>query len=255
MNRQQLQDLLLSVKAQDTSIEQAVETIAATAIHSSDVAQLDFHRELRTGAPEAVFCSGKTTEQCITIAQQFVDAQHKALFTRCTEQQATAVCKVLGEDSQYFAEAKCVVYHPTAAAELSHDIVVICAGTSDLAVASETVVTLNWLGCNAELISDVGVAGIHRLLEKNIRLRAAECVIVIAGMEGALCSVVAGLVAAPVIAVPTSVGYGASYEGLAALLAMLNSCSPGVAVVNIDNGFGAAMVAKRIMNTGHLLHK
>jgi NCAIR mutase (PurE)-related protein len=247
MNRQHLQKLLQSVQASDTSIEQAVDEIAATAIHSSEVAQLDLHRELRCGAPEAVYCEGKTIEQCSTIAAQFVETKHKALFTRCTKQQAAAILEVLG-DGDYFADANCVSYLPDGATELAHDIVVVCAGTSDLTVAREAVVTLNWLGCNAELINDVGVAGIHRLLDKTVRLRTAECVIVVAGFEGALCSVVAGLVSSPVIALPTSVGYGASYEGLAALLAMLNSCSPGVAVVNIDNGFGAAMMAARIVN-------
>ncbi|HIA39100.1 MAG TPA: nickel pincer cofactor biosynthesis protein LarB [Planctomycetes bacterium] len=254
MNRKQLQELLQSVRENNTSIEQAVNNIAATAIHSSEVAQLDLHRELRCGAPEAVFCEGKTVEQCVTIAGQFVEAKHTALFTRCTAQQAEAVLAVL-ESGEYFPDARCITYCPNGSLNLAHDVVVVCAGTSDLPVAREATVTLNWLGCNAELISDVGVAGIHRVLEKSVRLRTAECVIVVAGMEGALCSVVAGLVASPVIALPTSIGYGASYEGLAALLAMLNSCSPGVAVVNIDNGFGAAMMAARIVNPARNLQE
>ncbi|MBC8369789.1 MAG: nickel pincer cofactor biosynthesis protein LarB [Planctomycetes bacterium] len=247
MNFQQLQELLDSVKNDETSIELAVEKIAAMPIHDGKIAHLDFHRELRTGAPEAVFCHGKTTEQCIEIAQQFRAAQRKALFTRCSAVQATAICEQLQVNSKYFADANCVVYLPQPAENLQHDVIVVCAGTSDLPVANEAVVTLNWQGCNAELITDVGVAGIHRVLEQQERLRQADCVIVVAGMEGALCSVVAGLVSSPVIALPTSVGYGSSYQGLAALLAMLNSCSPGVAVVNIDNGFGAAMMAGRIV--------
>jgi hypothetical protein len=132
---------------------------------------------------------------------------------------------------------------------LQGDVVVVCAGTSDLAVANEAILSLNWLGYKAELIADVGVAGLHRILDKSVRIRTADCAIVVAGMEGALSSVVAGLVDCPVIAVPTSIGYGASFEGLSALLAMLNSCSPGVAVVNIDNGFGAAMIASRIVTS------
>jgi hypothetical protein len=253
MNRQQLNELLASVKDCDTSIENAVDIIAATAIHKGDVAEIDLHRELRTGTPEAVYCKDKTTEQCTSIARQYLELEQKALFTRCSEKNAAAVLAVLGDDAEYFSDAHCVTFHPQASAELVRDVVVVCAGTSDLAVARESVVTLNWLGCNAELINDVGVAGLHRLLDKNVRIRTADCVIVVAGMEGALCSVVAGLVDIPVIAVPTSVGYGASYEGLSALLAMLNSCSPGVAVVNIDNGFGAAMMAARIVATAQEL--
>jgi len=209
-------------------------------------ATLDLERTARRGFPEAVYCAGKTPEQVAGIAAA-VRARPDivTLFTRAGPDHADAVRREL-PDARHDADAGLLAWPPCPPAPTGGRVVVVAAGTSDLAVAREAHLTAMYLGRPSELVVDVGVAGLHRILGRLDTLRRARAVVVAAGMDGALPSVVAGLVAAPVVAVPTSVGYGASFEGLAALLAMLNACAPGVAVVNIDNGFGAAYIAASI---------
>ena len=209
-------------------------------------ATVDTHRELRTGVPEVIFGLGKTAEQLLTIMQRLNAAGQPALATRVEADKAGWVMEQLPE-VMYYPVAR-VLYLPTSepVPQGRGEILVICAGTSDLPVAEEAAVVAELLGNRVRRVVDVGVAGLHRVLAHAHELRSARVIIVVAGMEGALPSVVAGLTDKPVIAVPTSVGYGASFQGVAALLGMLNSCGSGVSVVNIDNGFGAAFQATRI---------
>jgi NCAIR mutase (PurE)-related protein len=210
-------------------------------------ARVDRHRERRTGQAEAIYGPGKTPEQVAAIAAALAASPGGALFvTRASaEQAAAALAAVPG--ARWSERARIVVLRESERFDGAPLIAVVAAGTSDLPVADEAATTAEAMGLRVQRITDVGVAGVHRILAHRDDLREADCVIVIAGMEGALPSVVAGLTPRPVIAVPTSVGYGASFEGLAALLGMLSSCSPGIAVVNIDNGFGAAQAAHRIV--------
>jgi NCAIR mutase (PurE)-related protein len=210
-----------------------------------DVADLDFDRDARRGYPEAVYCESKTPEQVRAIAHALRERGARALFTRADAERAAAVREALPE-AAHDAEAR-LLWWPAEVPEPSGGLVVVAAaGTSDLPVAREAQRTAEFLGRRTELVVDVGVAGLHRILGRLELLRTAEVVVVVAGMDGALPSVVAGLVSAPVVAVPTSVGYGAAFEGLAPLLTMLNACAPGVAVVNIDNGYGAGHLAAQI---------
>ena len=213
-------------------------------------ARVDHHRAVRQGQPEVVFGLGKTTSQVVEIARRIADRGHALLVTRATPEMGTGVSTNL-TGCRYDAVSRTIVRpasEPVAQPGAKPGPVLICcAGTSDIPVAEEAAVCAEALGLAAERLYDVGVAGIHRLLDARNRLEAARVLIVVAGMEGALPSVVGGLTAAPVIAVPTSIGYGASFDGLAALLAMLNSCASGIAVMNIDNGFGAAALAARIL--------
>lgn len=211
------------------------------------IAELDFNRSLRCGAPEAILCETKSIEQISEIAQEIVKNETHALFTRCDEESFEEIQKIIPK-AQYYRDAKCAIWGQ-AASQKKDTISILCAGTSDLKVAEEAQCTLKWLGYTADTYSDVGVAGLHRLLGKIEQIQKSQAIIVFAGMEAALASVIAGLVSCPIIAVPTSVGYGSSFEGLAALLGMLNSCSPGIGVVNIDNGFGGAMLAHRIIQS------
>ena len=213
-------------------------------------ARVDHHRAVRQGQPEVVFGLGKSTSQVVEIARRIAARGHALLVTRATPEMGSAVSTDLTGCS-YDAVSRTIV-RPASEPGLPPGprpgpVLVCCAGTSDLPVAEEAAVCAEALGLVPERLYDVGVAGIHRLLDARNRLEAARVLIVVAGMEGALPSVVGGLTAAPVIAVPTSVGYGASFDGLAALLAMLNSCASGIAVMNIDNGFGAAALAARIL--------
>jgi NCAIR mutase (PurE)-related protein len=210
-------------------------------------AKIDHHRALRRGVPEVIYCAGKTPEQVGQIAERMAARSAQLLGTRATPEHFAAASQAVA-GLQYDPGARCLWLDREPDRPRKTGIAIIAAGTSDLPVADEATRTLDLLGFSVDRIIDVGVAGVHRLLAHQNRLREARVLIVVAGMEGALPSVVAGLVAAPVIAVPTSVGYGASFGGLAALLGMLNSCSPGIAVVNIDNGFGAACHAAAIMN-------
>jgi pyridinium-3,5-biscarboxylic acid mononucleotide synthase len=209
------------------------------------VAELDLDRVTRRGYPEAVFCEGKSEAQVRQIAIALRTVGGPALFTRCSSGHLTVLREVL-PDAAVDDLAKLVAWPASPPQPVGGRVVVLCAGTSDVPVAREALLTARHLGRDAELVVDVGVAGLHRVLGRLDLLRAARVVVVVAGMDGALPSVVAGLVSVPVVAVPTSVGYGAAFEGLAALLAMLNACAPGVAVVNIDNGYGAGHLAAQI---------
>lgn len=245
MNPEQLLKLLQAVAAGVLPPQEALERLRVLPFETLDGATLDHHRELRKGHPEAIICERKTPEQVADIALHLAERSGgRVLGTRCDEVRAEAVRRVLGEaDFTYHGLARCFTLTRRPARLAPGPVAVVCAGTSDLPVAEEAAVTLEFLGHPVERIHDVGVAGLHRLLDRVSQLRRARVVIVCAGMDGALPSVVAGLVAAPVIGVPVSVGYGAGMGGFAALLGMLNSCATGLTVVNIDNGFGAAMAA------------
>jgi NCAIR mutase (PurE)-related protein len=209
------------------------------------IADLDLDRAARRGYPEAVYCEGKTPEQVGAIAAEVRRHDARTLFTRATADHAAAVLAQL-PDAAHDETARLLAWPAHPPEPSGGHVLVVAAGTSDLPVATEALLTARHLGRSADLVVDVGVAGLHRVLGRLDQLRSARCIVVVAGMDGALPSVVAGLVSAPVVAVPTSVGYGAAFEGLAALLTMLNSCSPGVAVVNIDNGYGAGHIAAQI---------
>lgn len=210
------------------------------------IAELDLGRAGRRGYPEAVFCEGKSVDQVATIAAAIADHPEQiTLFTRASEAQAKAIQDVL-PDAHWDQTARLLAWPPTPPEPTGGRVLVLSAGTSDLPVAREALTTARYLGREADLVVDVGVAGLHRVLGRLDQLRAARVVVVAAGMDGALPSVVAGLVSAPVIALPTSVGYGAAFGGIAPLLSMLNACAPGVAVVNIDNGYGAGHLAAQI---------
>ena len=208
-------------------------------------AQIDTHRALRKGFPEVIFGSGKTPDQVVKIAARLVDREKQILITRITKDHARALKKKF-KKAIYHETARCVTINEGKAKPRPGKIAAVCAGTSDLPILEEAVVTAEVMGNEVVRVVDVGVAGLHRLLGRLDVIQSANVIIVVAGMEGALPSVVAGLVSKPVIAVPTSIGYGASFGGLAALLGMLNSCGSGVTVVNIDNGFGAGYAASQI---------
>ncbi len=209
-------------------------------------AKVDTDRARRCGFPEVIFCEHKTPDEVVRIARELLTQGSPVLMTRTLPPHAEAVAAAFPE-ARVHARARCVTIEHEPLPRLPGRVGIVCAGTSDLAVAEECAVTLETLGGTVTRVTDVGVAGVHRLLARRDELEACAVLIVIAGMEGALPSAVAGLVTKPVIAVPTSVGYGASFGGLAALLGMLNSCGSGVTVVNIDNGFGAAHAAAKIL--------
>ncbi len=243
MDRARLHDLLSRVRSGVLDIEQALDALKTLPFEDLGFARIDHHRALRKGFPEVIFGQGKTVRQIIEIAQRLVSGGQTALITRIDESQAQEVRAVL-PDLRYYPDGRLAALgEPPTPPAGQGTILVVSAGTADLSVAEEAAVTAELMGNRVERLYDVGVAGIHRLLNDLELLRAAAVLIVVAGMEGALPSVIAGLVDRPVIAVPTSVGYGASFNGLAALLAMLNSCATGITVVNIDNGFGAAASA------------
>jgi pyridinium-3,5-biscarboxylic acid mononucleotide synthase len=208
-------------------------------------AELDHDRRARRGYPEAIYGPGKTDEQLAVIAAAMAVAGDRTLFTRVTDSQADAILREL-PDAAHLPDARLVAWPADPPAPTGGRVLVVAAGTSDLPVAREALQTAIHLGRRAALIADVGVAGLHRVLGHLDELRQARAIVVVAGMDGALPGVVAGLVEAPVVAVPTSVGYGAAFEGIAALLPMLNACAPGIAVVNIDNGYGAGHLAAQI---------
>ena len=223
------------------SVDEALESLRTLPYEDLGYAALDHHRALRTGFPEVVLGTGKTPEQIAAISESLASRSDRLLVTRA-DPEAYRLVKERVPDAIYEVAARAITVDRTREAKRP-GVVVCCAGTADLPVAEEARVTAEIMGSSVDRMYDVGVAGLHRLLDKSDRLRTAKAIVVVAGMEGALPSVVAGLVSAPVIAVPTSVGYGASFKGLAPLLAMLNACSAGVSVVNIDNGFGAGYVA------------
>ena len=248
MRVEQLEALLVDVAAGRLAPDAAMTRLRHLPFEDLSFARIDHHRALRQGQPEVVFCEGKTTDQVVAICERLAAATGAFLGTRVSEATAAALRGRFPLMS-WNALARTAYLAPpaeTAAPRSAAVILVVCAGTSDLPVAEEAAVVAEAFGHPVDRLSDVGVAGLHRLLAATDQLSRASVIIVVAGMEGALPSVVGGLVAVPVIAVPTSVGYGASFGGLAALLAMLNSCAPGITVVNIDNGFGAAAAASRI---------
>jgi NCAIR mutase (PurE)-related protein len=249
MTAQDLQSLLEEVRAGRTGTADAarrvLDAMSAAPFEDLGFARVDTHRHLRQGFPEVVLGLGKTASQIAAIAGSIAGRGHSLLVTRATPEAYAAVRAVV-PDAVYSEIARAIVASRGEIRAGTGTVLVVCAGTSDLPVAEEAAVTAEVMGSTVERLYDVGVAGLHRLLSEHERLRAARVLIVVAGMEGALPSVIAGLVEAPVIAVPTSIGYGASLGGIAALLGMLNSCANGVAVVNIDNGFGAACVAAAI---------
>lgn len=246
MNPERLKILLAQVSSGAITPDAALQQLRLFPFEDLGFAKVDHHRSLRTGFPEVIFAAGKTAEQIIEIARSLNDGAHNVLITRLDADKAAQVCTAFPAAS-YSAHARvATIIHSTPPLRGRGVILVIAAGTSDLPVAEEAALTAELLGNRVERLTDVGVSGIHRLFAHHDKLDDAAVLIVVAGMEGALPSVVAGLVDKPVIAVPTSIGYGASFGGLAALLAMLNSCAAGVTVVNIDNGFGAGTAASLI---------
>jgi pyridinium-3,5-biscarboxylic acid mononucleotide synthase len=246
MDPRSLEDLLQKVKEGVVSPAEAASRLATLPYEDLGFAKVDHHRALRRGFPETVFGSGKTPDQVVAIVERIAARGQRVLVTRTTAEVHKRVAAVRPE-ARFHEEARCVTVETTPVAALPGRIAVCAAGTSDLPVAEEAAVTAAFHGATVERIYDVGVSGLHRLLDSAETIRQADVVVVVAGMEGALPSVVAGLVDSPVVAVPTSVGYGAAFHGLSALLAMLNSCASGVGVVNIDNGFGAAHLACLIL--------
>jgi NCAIR mutase (PurE)-related protein len=250
VDKDTLRRLLDEVQVGHLGVDAALARLAGLPFEDLGFAKIDHHRALRAGGPEAVFCPGKTAEQVIAIVRRLAADHANVLATRC-EAAVAATVEAAGVPCVYHATARLLIVRPepTDGAGL---IVVAAAGTADLPVADEAALVAEALGNRVERVSDCGVAGLHRLLAYRELLSEANAIVAVAGMEGALPSVIGGLVDRPVIAVPTSVGYGASLNGLAALLAMLNSCAPGVSVVNIDNGYGAAHQASQI---NHLVAK
>jgi NCAIR mutase (PurE)-related protein len=245
MDPERLRRLLEAVQQGDMAVEEAVQALRSPLYADLGFARPDLHRALRKGFPEVIFGPGKTPHQAAAIAQRLAERSDRLLITRATPQQFQAVLEVL-PDAQWNETARAIVVDRRREVTPIPGVAVVCAGTADVPVAEEAALTASLMDCQVERFYDVGVAGIHRLLDVLPALHRSRALVVVAGMEGALPSVVGGLVPGPVIAVPTSVGYGASFRGLAALLAMLNSCAPGVAVVNIDNGFGAGYLAALI---------
>lgn len=245
MTAKELEKLLNEVKSGKKSVEEAFEVLKTFPYTDLGFARIDHHREIRTGYPEIVYCAGKTKEQVRHIFSLMAEKENNIIGTRADEGMFDFVKKGL-QDAVYFKEARIISLQKKKPEMPETNIAVITAGTSDIPVAEEAAVTAELLGNRVVRIYDAGVAGIHRLVDKLPEIRKCRVVIVIAGMEGALASVVGGLVSMPVIAVPTSVGYGANFGGISALLAMLTSCSAGVTVVNIDNGFGAGFSASMI---------
>ncbi len=245
MDLQQIRDVLEQVRSGDTTVDAAVAHLRHLPFEDLGFAKVDHHREIRHGMPEVILGKGKQPDQVAGIARALLARSRNVLVTRATEEMASLVAE-LAPQTEYFPASGVIRVWRDRTIYGKGKIAVLCAGTSDLPVLEEAQLTAEVMGNQVETICDVGVAGIHRLLTQRERLADARVAIVCAGMEGALPSVVGGMVSCPVIAVPTSVGYGASFQGLAALLGMLNSCASNVTVVNIDNGFGAGYVASLI---------
>lgn len=252
MDTKQLRALLDSVRTGDTTPETALDALRDWPFQDLEFAKVDHHRALRQGFPEVIYCAGKTPHQVASIAAAMYERGSTVLATRADTLTYHAVREAI-PTAVYEPVGRLIHIAGNERPSLKGRTGVLCAGTSDLPVAEEAAGTLEAMGASVERIYDVGVAGLHRLLHFRDTLHACDVLIVVAGMEGALPSVVGGLVDIPVVAVPTSVGYGAAFGGLAALLAMLNSCANGIAVVNIDNGFGAAAFAATILRTGDRL--
>lgn len=245
MNSEELKSLLEGVKNGTVDIDLAYKEIKALPYEDIGFAKIDHHRSIRVGYPEVIYCEGKTSRQIAEIVKRLMEKNNNILATRASKEDFAAVREII-TDAEYHEAARIIVVKRREIVVTEKQIAVITAGTSDIPVAEEAAITAEVLGNRVNRIYDVGVAGIHRLFSKMDTISQANVVIVVAGMEGALASVVGGLVDKPVIAVPTSVGYGANFGGLAALLTMLNSCASGIGVVNIDNGFGAGYLASNI---------
>lgn len=245
MNKSDLTKLLQGVRDGKTDVESALNRLKHLPFEDVVYAHIDHHRHLRHGMPEVIYCEGKTIDQVVGIAQRMLANKSDVLATRADERVYKAV-KKLDRRALYHKASRSIVIQNKRKTLTKGMVLVLTAGTSDIPVAEEAAVTADMLGSTVQTVYDVGVAGIHRVLSKREVLDAARVIIVAAGMDGALPSVVGGLVDKPVIAVPTSVGYGAGFQGLAPLLTMLNSCAAGIAVMNIDNGFGAGVLAHRI---------
>jgi len=245
MRREALLELLRRLEAGKIAPEEAADRLASLPFEDLGFAKVDHHRSLRSGMPEVILAAGKTPSQVATIFAQLAASGVNVLATRASQQHFDAVHETT-PTAEFHPLARCITLSQNAPEKIAGHVAVVCAGTSDLPVAEEAAITAELFGARVSRITDVGVAGMQRLLSHLDALRAADVIVVCAGMEGALPSVVGGLVAVPVIAVPTSVGYGAAFEGVTALLGMLNACSPNITVVNIDNGFGAGYVATLI---------
>ncbi len=250
MNPRKIEKILARLSGGQITVSEALELLRTLPFEDLKFAKLDHHRELRKGIPEAIYTPGKTDEQVIEIAERILARDDEAVFTRMNKRLYGKLKRRFGNKVRWYPEARIATVGVTNRPRMGR-VLVVTAGTSDIPAAEEAAVTSELLGCKVERLYDVGVAGMHRLTSNLKQFDAADAIIVLAGMEGALPSVVAGLTSRPVIAVPTSVGYGASFDGIAALLGMLSSCSSGIGVVNIDNGFGAGALAAVIVKNKH----
>lgn len=248
MLEKEIKSLLNSVKEGKTSIEDAIEKLRELPFSDLGFAKIDRHRALRRGFPEVIYCPGKTPSQLQEIIKKRLEDGGNILVTK-TDEEAFKAIKKAAPEARYFESARLVVVEQQKRSEKRGLVLVVTAGTTDIPIAEEAAITAELMEAKVERIYDVGVAGVHRLIAFQNRLSKARAIVAVAGMEGALPSLIGGMVGCPVIAVPTSVGYGASFQGITALLSMLNSCAPGVAVVNIDNGFGAGYLAALINQT------
>ena len=237
--------LLDDFKQDGLNVDDVIDRLRDLPYQDLDFAKIDHHRAIRKGFPDVVFGQGKSPQQVAAIAEALIAQSDRLLVTRASEKMFSKVRETVS-DAVFDEVSRTIVVDRRKNQERIPGVMVLCAGTADLPVACEAIVTAELMDCEVERVFDVGVAGLHRLFDQLPKLQQARVIVVVAGMEGALPSVVGGLVSAPIVAVPTSVGYGASFDGLAALLAMLNSCAPGVSVVNIDNGFGAGFQAALI---------
>ena len=251
MNRTELTKLLQSVRDGKTNVETALTRLKHLPFEDMAYAHIDHHRQLRHGMPEVIYCEGKTTAQITGIVKRMLAHKSDILATRASETVYKAI-KKLDRRAVYHVQSRAIVLQHKKKTLTKGMVLVLTGGTSDIPVAEEAAITAQALGSTVQTVYDVGVAGIHRVLSKRDLLEAARVIVVVAGMDGALPSVVGGLVDKPVIAVPTSIGYGASFQGLAPLLTMLNSCAAGIGVMNIDNGFGAGVLAHRINLIGEM---
>ena len=249
MDREKIKELLQNVKAGEIEVAEALSILKSLPYEDLGFAKIDTHRDLRKGFPEVILCKGKTLEQVTKIIERHSLGNEVVMATKANKEVYEAIRNVRA-DAIYYETAGIVVIGQRRGKTDKKTILVVSAGTADLPVAEEAAVTAEVMGNTVERLYDVGVAGVHRLLDNKEKLFQANVIVVVAGMEGALVSMIGGLVDKPLVAVPTSVGYGASFDGLAALLAMLNCCAPGVAVVNIDNGFGAGYFASVINQMG-----
>jgi NCAIR mutase (PurE)-related protein len=249
LDREKIEELLGNVRAGKIEVDEALRILKSLPYEDLGFAKIDTHRDLRRGFPEVILCQGKSIEQITKIIEKLSSGNEFIMATKVNKQVYEAI-RNMRADAVYHETAGIVLIGKRKGKTAKKTILVVSAGTADLPVAEEAAVTAEAMGNTVERLYDVGVAGVHRLFDNKERLFRANVVVVVAGMEGALASIVGGLVDKPVVAVPTSVGYGASFDGLAALLTMLNCCSPGVVVVNIDNGFGAGYFASVINQMG-----